>query len=95
MTIQTTKTVTTEREIKLPYFFKRTYSSIKPDYYAIFSEDKAMVVYPNANAINCCLPDYISDKINESDISECPEEEFTEAFETTMNHIQSMIPVTK
>lgn len=93
--VKTTKVETEEKEITLPYFFKRAYRTVSADYYAIFSEDKAMVVYTNISSITCCVPNSISDKLNDADISECSEEEFTEAFETAMEIIQSMIPVTK
>lgn len=90
--VKTTKVQTEEKEIKLPYFFKHDYYLIGSKHFAIFSKDKSMEV--TEDSINCYNAEATATNISHEHFAECSEAEFTEAFETTMERIQSMMPVT-
>lgn len=90
--IETTKKVTEEKEITLPYFFTTT-EIIGKRNFAIFNQFMGMSV--SERGVNCYHASVVAENINKESFQETTESEFTEAFETTMELIQSMIPVTQ
>lgn len=95
MTIKTeiTKKETIEQEVALPYFFKIDFHS-GAWHCAVFDEKHSLIVKPEEIQTHS-FAECVLQFINDENVVVTTEEEFTEAFETTMNHIQSMIPVTK
>ena len=88
--VKVTKTVKEEKEITLPYFFKITYSHIKPTYMAIFSEDKAMRI--DRNSICCTESPAVTQFLNDENAVECSEKEFTEAYEILIDALMTFMP---
>lgn len=91
ITVETKETK--EVEIQLPLFFKIPF--ISGDWhYAGFDEKNFMIVKPTE--IQCFdFPNVVMQFIHDKSIQMTTEEEFTEAFETTMERIQAMMPVIK
>jgi hypothetical protein len=90
MRVKTTQTVTKEKDIELPYFFKISYSHIKPTYFAVFSEDKAMRI--RETDVNCTGAEAVTQFITDESASQITEAEFNEAFEVTMGFIMQYVP---
>lgn len=91
--VETMETRVEEKEIELPYFFKTKF--ISGDWhYAVFDEKTAMCVKPG-ELQTFGFVDAVAQFIPASDSIQTTEEEFTTAFEQTMERIQSMLPVTK
>lgn len=94
MKITIKKEIEETAQIKIPYFFKIGYSSIEPTYHAIFSEERGMSInISDMPHIHCAYGTSFAHYFKCPDFKEISEEEFTEAFETTMERIQSMMPV--
>lgn len=82
------------KEIQLPYFFKLDYKSIRASYFAIFTQEKSMRVDPEKE-ITCTDTKAIGQHFLNDAFVEIYEAEFTEQFETTIEFLTSMMPVTK
>lgn len=91
MKIKVTKTETEEKEITLPLFYKLTYETLGSTYYAMFDEEKSIRIDAKKE-ITCISTGAVADGINKQNYVEITESEFTQAFEETMGHIQSLLP---
>lgn len=97
MKIQVKTESVVEKEIEFPYFFKHHYGNIPSVFFALFDEEKSMRV--DSEEIKCYQTEVCAANIGtgqkNNNLVEITEEEFTTAFEQTMERIQSMLPVTK
>jgi len=84
MKITTKQTIEVEKEIKLPIFLKRVTGS----YYGLLSDDNAIKF--DSVSIEKTITNVVVQWIGDSDTVEITAEEFTTAFDNTLEQIQQL-----